>query len=196
MALASFSLVASLGPEAAKTQENGWDFSDVYRTNFAFVWRAAKRLGVQEAHQDDVVQEVFVVVHRRLDTFEGRSRLRTWLYGITIRVVRDYRKSRARRDEPTGIDFDALTATENAGCPARELERVQAARILQAILEAMDDEKREVFVLSELEQLTIPEVSEVLAVNVNTAYARLRAAKQFFDAAVTRFRAAEPRGAR
>ena len=167
------------------------DFSEVYRDHFMFVWRTAKRLGIREAHQDDVVQEVFVVVHRKLDAFEGRSSLRTWLYGITIRVVRDYRKSRARRDEPTGLDFDSLASAGEAGCPARDLERSQATRVLHAILDAMDDEKREIFVLSELEQLSIPEVAEVLSVNVNTAYARLRAAKQFFEHAVTRLRAAD-----
>lgn len=191
MALVSFSVAATARAEETKRSEIVSDFSEVYRENFAFVWRAVKRLGVSEAHQDDVVQEVFVIVHRRLGTFEGRSSLRTWLYGIAIRVVRDHRKHRARRDEPTGIDFDALAATEHAGCPMRELERTHAARIVQAILEAMDDDKREVFVLCELEQLTVPEVSEVLGVNVNTAYARLRAAKQFFDAAVARFRAGE-----
>lgn len=163
------------------------DFSEIYRENFAFVWRAARRLGVDERHQDDVVQEVFVVVHRKLATFEERSSLRTWLYGITLRVVRDHRRSRARRDEATGQDFDTLAAGEDV-CPVQDLQRNQAARMLRAILDTMDEEKREVFVLSELEQLAMPEVAEVLNVNVNTAHARLRAARQIFEAAVARLR--------
>lgn len=189
MALAPFSTQTLAAPEGTPRVALGESFAELYRAHFAFVWRTAKRLGVREAHQDDVVQEVFVIVHRKLGAFEGRSTLRTWLYGITIRVVRDHRKSRALRDEPTGLDFDSLIAP-TAG-PARALERAEAARMLHVILDAMDEEKREVFVLSELEQLPIPEAAEVLGVNVNTAYARLRAAKQFFGNAVLRLRAAD-----
>jgi len=191
MALAPLSTSTLAAPDGAQVNEFEAEFSEVYRAHFAFVWRAAKRLGVASSHQDDVVQEVFVVVHRRLSSFEGRSSLRTWLFGITIRVVRDYRKSRARRDEPTGLDFDTLEAPQGTANPSRALERAEASRLLHGILDAMDDDKREVFVLSELEQLTIPEAAEALSVNVNTAYARLRAAKQFFDSAVQRLRAAD-----
>lgn len=191
MALTPFSTQTLAASEGAQQGALGGRFAELYRDNFAFVWRTAKRLGVREAHQDDVVQEVFLVVHRKLDAFEGRSSLRTWLYGITIRVVRDHRKSRALRDEPTGLDFDALaTAAES---PAREFERAEAARALHAILDSMDEEKREVFVLSELEQLSIPDAAEALSVNVNTAYARLRAAKQIFESAVSRLRARDAR---
>ena len=75
----------------------------------------------------------------------------------------------------------------------RVFERAEAARMLHAILDSMDEEKREVFVLSELEQLSIPDAAEALSVNVNTAYARLRAAKQIFESAVSRLRARDAR---
>lgn len=191
MALTPFSTQTFAASDGAQQGGVGARFAELYRDNFAFVWRTAKRLGVRESHQDDVVQEVFLIVHRKLDAFEGRSSLRTWLYGITIRVVRDHRKSRALRDEPTGLDFDALATS--AESPARELERAEAARMLHAILDSMDEEKREVFVLSELEQLSIPDAAEALSVNVNTAYARLRAAKQIFESAVSRLRARDAR---
>src|SRR6185436_19202677 len=68
-------------------------FEEVYEQNVTFVWRSARRLGVADAAIDDVVQEIFVVVHRRLREFEGRSSLKTWLFAIVLRVVRDHRRS-------------------------------------------------------------------------------------------------------
>lgn len=163
------------------------DFDAVYRDYFSFVWRSAKRLGVREAALDDVVQEVFVIVHRRLADFEGRSALKTWLFGIALRVARDHRKSAARKEPHDAVDPDTLRAT--APGPAEAMAKADAVRILHAILDEMDDERREVFVMAELEELAMPDVAETLGVNLNTAYARLRAARQFFDAAVARHRA-------
>lgn len=166
-------------------------FEAVYRGHFAFVWRSAKRLGVGDASVDDAVQEVFVVVHRRLAEFEGRSSLRTWLFGITLRVVRDHRRSARRRDPGPPVDPDTLCANGNG--PAESAEKSEAVRLLHALLDELDDDRREVFVMAELEQMTMPEISEALAVNVNTAYARLRTARQEFEQALARHRARDSR---
>jgi RNA polymerase sigma-70 factor, ECF subfamily len=162
-------------------------FDDVYRAHFAFVWRSARRLGVREASLDDVVQEVFVIVHRRLADFEGRSSIRTWLFGITLRVARDHRRSTARRS-PLGdaIDPDTLRATSSS--PAESMEKAEAVRLLHTLLDELDDERREIFVMAELEQMTMPDIATTLGVNVNTAYARLRAARQMFEDALARQR--------
>ena len=162
-------------------------FEDVYRTEFGFVWRSAKRLGLRDAGLDDAVQEVFVVVHRRLAEFEGRSSLRTWLFGITLRVVRDHRRSARRRDPGPPVDPDTLRDT--GGGPAESAEKAEAVRLLHALLDELDDERREVFVMAELEQMAMPEISEALGINVNTAYARLRIARQEFEQALARNRA-------
>ncbi len=162
-------------------------FDDVYRDELAFVWRSARRLGVREAALDDVVQEVFVVVHRRLETFEGRSSLRTWLFGITLRIVRDHLRAVRRRGTAGDDEPDALGTTDPSPCDLAE--RSEAVRILHAILDELDDEKREVFVMAELEELPVPEIAGVLAINLNTAYARLRLARQAFEQALARHRA-------
>jgi RNA polymerase sigma-70 factor, ECF subfamily len=162
-------------------------FDDVYRAHFAFVWRSAKRLGVNEAALDDVVQEVFVVVHRRLADFEGRSSLRTWLFGITLRVVRDHRRAARRRDPGPPVDPYTLRATGSG--PADTAEQAEAVRLLHALLDELDDDRREVFVMAELEQMAMPEIAEALGLNVNTAYARLRIARQEFEEALSRHRA-------
>ena len=162
-------------------------FGEVYASCFPFVWRTVRRLGVDPAAVDDVVQEVFLVVHRRLDDFEGRSALKTWLYGIVRRVVHDHRRGRARRPaEPTG-DFDAVATDDDT--PHESAEKAQAVRVLHALLGELDDDKREVFVLAELEQMSAPEIAEATGSNANTVYTRLRAARKEFEAAVARHRA-------
>ncbi len=167
------------------------DFDDVYREHLAFVWRSARRLGVRDASLDDVVQDVFVIVHRRLADFEGRSAIRTWLFAITIRTVRDHRRSVARKSpgESAAIDPDALPATSPG--PSDAIEKAEAVELLHALLDEMGDERREIFVMSELEQIPMPEIAEAFGVNVNTAYARLRAARQQFEASIARNRARE-----
>jgi RNA polymerase sigma-70 factor, ECF subfamily len=162
-------------------------FDDVYRGEFGFVWRSAKRLGLRDAALDDAVQEVFVVVHRRLAEFEGRSSLRTWLFGITLRVVRDHRRSARRRDPGPPVDPDTLRATGSG--PAESAEKAEAVRLLHALLDELDDERREVFVMAELEQMPMPEIADALGINVNTAYARLRIARHEFEQALARHRA-------
>ncbi|MBX3190027.1 MAG: sigma-70 family RNA polymerase sigma factor [Labilithrix sp.] len=163
------------------------DFEAVYRAHFGFVWRSAKRLGVFDAALDDVVQEVFVVVHRRLGDFEGRSSLKTWLFGIAVRVVRDHRRAVRRKNPGPPVDPDSLGTT--SGGPQESAEKAEAVRLLHAMLDEMDDERREVFVMAELEQMSMPEIAEALAINVNTAYARLRIARQEFEQSLARHRA-------
>ncbi len=162
-------------------------FDEAYRAHFPFVWRSAKRLGVSDASLDDVVQEVFLIVHRRLGGFEGRSSLRTWLFGITLRVVRDHRRASRRRDPGPAVDPDTLGATGPG--PGEDAQKAEAVRLLHALLDELPDERREIFVMAELEQISIPDIAEALAINVNTAYGRLRIARQEFELALQRHRA-------
>jgi RNA polymerase sigma-70 factor (ECF subfamily) len=168
-------------------------FDELYEAHFDFVWRSARRLGVHDGAVDDVVQETFLVVHRRLADFEGRSALKTWLFGILLRVVRDHRRH-LRRKAPHSIrpeaptDPETLTAQSEHG-PHERAAKTEAVRALHAILDELDDEKREVFILAELEQMTAPEMAEALGVNLNTVYSRLRAARMEFEQAVSRHRA-------
>ncbi len=163
---------------------------DVYDAHFDFVWRSARRMGVAEACADDVVQEVFLVAHRRLADFEGRSSVKTWLFGILVRVVSDHRRRIRRKG---GLDPlpEVLAAEPHASCPAEQVERRDKVRLLHDLLGTLDDEKRAVFVLAELEQMTAPEIAEALSIKLNTVYSRLRAARKKFEAALQRHRARE-----
>ena len=184
---------APIVPGGALERSATLSFEAVHREHFAFVWRSARRLGVADPSLDDVVQEIFMVVHRRLDEFEGRSKLKTWLFGIVLRVVRDYRRT-LRRKSPHALRADAavdpdLLSDRSGKGPHESAANAEAVRLLHALLDDLDDEKREVFVLAELEQLVVPEIAEAIGVNVSTVYSRLRAARQQFEQALARHRA-------
>lgn len=160
-------------------------FAELYDRYFAFVWRAAQHRGVPKASLDDVVQEVFIVVHRKLPEFEGRSSIRTWLAGIVRWVVTDY--ARKRGNQPAGEALLEHAAPTHA-TPSDALERKAAVELLEALLARMSDEQREVFVLHELEHLSGLEIAELLGLNDNTVWSRLRAARKIFQEGVTRQR--------
>lgn len=163
--------------------------AEVYDSHVAMVWRTLRALGVDEATLDDAVQDVFIVVHRRLGDFEGRSALSTWIYGIARRVASQYRRRRRDGADPALLERQA----EPGPSPRETAERRQAAKLVMELLAELDEDKREVFVLMELEQLPAPAVAEMLAIPVNTAYSRLRLARQRFEAALARRRAEERR---
>jgi RNA polymerase sigma-70 factor (ECF subfamily) len=167
-------------------------FERVYEEFFDLVFRNVRRLGVPDAMVDDGVQEVFLVIHRRLGDFEGRSSLKTWILSIVARVAKDCRRS-VRRKSPHSlgegpVDADTV-ADERAADPHARAERSEAVRLLHRLLDTLDDDKRAVLVMAELEQQTVADIAEVLGENVNTIHARLRAARREFEQAAQRLRA-------
>jgi RNA polymerase sigma-70 factor (ECF subfamily) len=159
----------------------GVTFEQVFEDYAAFVWRALRRLGVPEADVEDVCQEVFLVVHRRLAAFEARSSLRTWLYGICVRVASEHRRRRRRGRE------ELYASPPEQSVPAsqdHEVEQRRALAVLDAALDRLDDDKRAVFVLYELEELSMTEVAEVIGCPAQTAYSRLHAARRIMKDAI------------
>jgi RNA polymerase sigma-70 factor (ECF subfamily) len=165
-------------------------FEDVYREHFRFVWRVARRLGVEPAFLEDVAQETFVVVHRRLVDFAGRSAVKSWLYGIVRRVVADHRRTLRRRPTAAtaahvkGLEVAQDTRDTGATDPEGCVEQAEQVRLLRRLLDVLDDEKREVFVLAELEEMTVAQIAEALGANANTISSRLRAARREFEEAL------------
>jgi RNA polymerase sigma-70 factor (ECF subfamily) len=191
-------MVAAVPPISARSPAEsaapGLVFADVYKEYFAFVWRSARGLGVRPAALDDVVQEIFVVVHRRLPEFAARSSMRTWLSGIVLNVVRHHRRSVSRKSPhelstETPADPEALRAS--GADPYEAAALAEGTRVLQRLLDELDEEKREVLVLAELEEMPVPEIAEALGLKLNTAYSRLRLAREEFDRALSRHRAQE-----
>ena len=173
-------------------------FAQIYDDYFAFVWRSALRLGTPRANIDDIVQEIFIIANDRLPGFEGRSTVKTWLFGIVLNVVRTHRRSLAAKQPHAlrpEILADADVLPDPAEGPHERVTKAEAARILDRVLEDVDDEKREVFVLSELEEMSGPAVAEALELNLKTAYARIHAARRAFERALQRHRARQKGGA-
>ena len=169
-------------------------FADVYQETFAFVWRTARRLGVMDSAVDDVAQEVFVTVYRRLDQFEGRCSIKTWVFSILMGIVRNYRRSRRRKGAAEPISaavVDPELLEDHGADPLEQATLAQAGRMVHQLLDEMTEDKAVVFVLAELEGLTVPEISDLVGANVNTVYSRLRAGRKEFDQALGRMRARE-----
>lgn len=160
-------------------------FQSVYDECFDLVWRSAIALGVSVHEADDVVQEVFVVVHKKLPRFEGRSSVRTWVTGIMLNTVREYR--RAHRHDRDAVEVDVRLVSP-ALSPEASAQNRDSAELLARILRGMSDEQRIVFILSELEEMSAPEIASALDVNTNTVYSRLRLARAEVDRYLARIR--------
>jgi RNA polymerase sigma-70 factor (ECF subfamily) len=160
-------------------------FAEVFRTYSSFVWRVLLRLGVAEADVDDVAQEVFLGIHRNLSRFEGRCSLRTWVYGICHRRAVDYRRRASVRpelysDEPPE---QSVAANQEQGFAVS-----QARQQLARVLDGLDEEKRTVFVLFDIEGVPMDEVAEIVGCPLQTAYSRLYAARRKVEATLARQR--------
>lgn len=166
----------SQAPQADQSGPNG-QFPDlpaletVYREHYAFVWRNARRLGCDASTLDDVVHEVFLVVARRLHEFRGESHVRSWLFAITYHVLQRLRRDHARytrRLQEYGSLHQALGPEGDSEPAGEELRR---------LLAKLDEPKRLVFILAELEGMTSAEIARCLQMKVGTVDSRLRLAR-------------------
>jgi len=159
----------------------------LYEEHFDFVWRNARRLGVPAANAEDVAQDVFLIVHRRLTDFRG-GRLRPWIFGILSRVVHDYHRShrrKAARWMPLLHD-PAPSAEQAPQGPGEWAERAERARLVESLLDRLDEEQRSLIVLGVLEQWSLRELADYYHCNLHTVYARLRSAKLTLERAYRR----------
>jgi RNA polymerase sigma-70 factor (ECF subfamily) len=161
----------------------------VYDAYATFVWRSLQRMGVPESDLEDALQEVFIVVHRKLDQYDAeRAKLSTWLFGITLNVAR---KHRSRGRLTLGADVEA-TPCERPSQDA-QLQRLQQAERLNVVLGKMRPEHSATFVMFELEDLSCQEIADLTGVPVGTVYSRLHKAREQFKDLVEKSEKA-PRG--
>jgi RNA polymerase sigma-70 factor, ECF subfamily len=163
-------------PRAGASGPTDAQFTGIFREHAPFVWRVLRRLGVAETDVEDASQEVFLVVHRKLGEFEGRSSVRTWIYGICVRVASDHRRrAHLRRERVT----DAPPELAFVPRQTSKIQRLEALAALDVALAALDDDKRAVFVLYEIEELSMADVAEAVGCPLQTAYSRLHAARRY-----------------
>jgi RNA polymerase sigma-70 factor (ECF subfamily) len=163
--------------------------TEVYAEHADFVFASLQRFGIRDNDLEDLLQEVFVVVHRKLHTFDGSSRMTTWLYAISLRVAAAHRRRAHVRREQSVDPVPEPSGSHTSGDPEAALQRGQARRQLEAILDELDLDKRAVFVMFEIDELSCDEIAVVVGAPVGTVYSRLHAARAAFREAVARHRA-------
>jgi RNA polymerase sigma-70 factor, ECF subfamily len=158
----------------------------LYDAHARFVFRSLRVLGVADADLDDAVQDVFVVVHRRLADFDGRAKITTWLYAIVRRVAAGHR----RRSAAAPLELDAAAKT-SAPSPEESFGRQQAFELLLALTADLDPAIREAFILSDIIGMSAPEIADIVEANESTVYSRVRLGRRHFERALARHRARE-----
>jgi RNA polymerase sigma-70 factor (ECF subfamily) len=160
--------------------------TQVHERHGEFVWRTLHRMGVREPHVDDVYQEVFLVVHRRLRSFNGQCAITTWLYEICFRVAAGYRRKAHFRREELVPDWSQMETLSPLPSPEQALTTARRAKQLERILDDMPLEYRVVFVMFEIEGLTSEQIAESLGAPLGTVYSRLYRARKRFARALAR----------
>jgi RNA polymerase sigma-70 factor (ECF subfamily) len=172
---------------------DGSDIDSIYTEHVRYVWRCLRALGVSDSALDDAVHDVFLVVQQKLAQFDGQAAITTWLYAIALRIARRARAT-ARKDawrfapvesdDTPGGGLASHAAT--TAHPEQAMEHGERLSLARRALDRLDDDKREAFVLSQIEQRSAPEIAEITGLPLNTVYSRVRAAKAAFQAEVAR----------
>ena len=152
-------------------------FRELYEEHFAFTWRSLRYLGVPDSQLDDAVQDVWIAVHRRLSDFEGRSELKTWLFGIAVNVQRNLHRTEQRRAGLVPLPSVLISPLAD---PVLEREAQEAWTLVQTFLATLDELRRAVFVASLLEGMTPAETAEATGLEVTAIYHRVRSLRESF----------------
>lgn len=169
------------------------DVTSIHAAHAGFVWLLLQRFGVRERDLEDALQEVFVVVHQRLHTYDPRCRITSWLYGIAQRVAIAWRrKAHVRREH--AVEVVPEPPHGDARTPEHEAADSEARARLEAILDELDPDKRAVFVMFEIDGMSCDEIAALLGAPVGTVYSRLHGARKAFEKSLSRWRARDANG--
>ncbi len=170
--------------------QRGDPFRALFDAHAAYVAASLGRLGIQPSDRDDLVVEVFVRVHRELSSYDPARPVKPWLFAFAARVASEHRRLARHRREVLG---EGPELASSAPAPDRAMESVEARRLVDRALDDLDDDKRAVFVLHDLDETPVPEIARALGIAEGTAYSRLRAARAEFTSAVRRLSGKERR---
>lgn len=178
--------LATTPPVEVKRETSVERFAALYSQHRDYIWQTVRRLGVPERYLEDVTHDVFVVVHRKLDTLDPERPARPWLLGIAVREASTFRRkashAREHLDEPEPADCSHT--------PEQALVDQEARQLVARALEKLGEDRRTVFVLHELNGESAPAISAAIDVPLNTVYSRLRLARKDFTSAVRKLRGA------
>ncbi len=173
-------------PNHAPVPPAAASFKEIYAQYFEFVWSSARRLGIEPAGMDDLIQEVFIVIHAKLHTLENPEALRSWIYSVVRRTASNFRRARRAKETAGPSSTELVQAQSREPTPLEHTERNASVQLLMNLLATLDEPKREIFALVEIEEFSVPEAAAALDIPLNTAYSRLRAARQAFEASLSR----------
>jgi RNA polymerase sigma-70 factor (ECF subfamily) len=160
------------------------DLREVFTMHSPYVWNTLRRLGVHQADLEDLTHDVFAQVQRRLPEYDPSRPLKPWLFGFAFRIAsQEKRRAQRRREAP--LDDEPI---DPAALPDARLAAAQDRQLVIAALSAIDLERRAVFVLYEIDGVSMDEIARSLGIPANTAYSRLRVARAEFAAAVKRLK--------
>ena len=163
-------------------------FDEIYRTYFDEVYRWTRALGGPDAERDDLVQDVFLIVHRRLPEFDGKN-LAGWLYQITRHRVRDFRRLRWFRLLLSKAQVEDNLVSPGPG-PEAALGHKERAAVLARWLAKLPEAQRAAFVLFEIEGYSGEEIARLQGAPLNTVWARIHKAREKLMASAASLRAA------
>ena len=168
---------------AKATNELG--VKEIHHAHAGYVWLTLQRLGVRPSDLEDALQEVFVVVHRRLSSYDKNAKLSSWLFGISVRVAAQFRRrAHLRREE---VVEQVPERPSNPGfTPEQASLALEARRVLERVLDTLEARQRAVFVMFEIDGLACSEIAAQLEVPIGTVHSRLHAARKAFANAAKR----------
>lgn len=162
------------------------DFRALFEAEFSYVCRSLRRCGIRDADVEDLAHDVFLAVHTHLGNFDRSRPIKPWLFGISFRIASHFKRRPGYRREEIGEGDDLLDETPLADA---KIETEQKRALVLAALDALDDDRRAVLVMHDLDEIPMKDIAEVLGIPVFTGYSRLRAAREHFIAAARRQRA-------
>jgi RNA polymerase sigma-70 factor, ECF subfamily len=171
--------------DATVDPERAARFRALFEREFDYVWTSLRRLGVAARDLEDLAQEVFILVDRRLDDYDPSRPIRPWLFAFAFRCASDWRRLARHRVEVLGDSWEGVAATPGAD---EALARAQDVELVLRALASIEIERRAVFILFELDQCSMKQIASSLRIPLFTGYSRLRTARAEFTAVVRRMR--------
>lgn len=150
----------------------------IFDSEFDYVCRALRRLGVPERDLEDAAQETFLAIHDKLATYDPARPLRPWLFAFALRIAANHRRKKTTAPTDTADQMPSTSQT-----PEQDVASAQAKTLALRAIEELVPERREIFVMHDIEGFGAPEIAELLEIPVNTVYSRLRVARADFERA-------------
>ena len=162
------------------SQEQVLSFDELYKEFAGFVYNVALRIASNATDAEELTQEVFITVFKKLHTFSGLSSIKTWLYRVTVNTTLNYlkKKSRGSKKEVELDDTISQGVTGYRDTPDDEINKSFASQRVNKLLNSLPPDQKVCVVLRELEGFSYEEISKAVGVNINTVRTRIKRARE------------------